>query len=53
MRGSQALTIEQNAVTNFKNRITLAPGRANPIGPGLFLRLDWVIGGCDGVLGRG
>lgn len=47
------LTIEQNAITSFKSRTTLVPCRANTIGPGLFLQSDWVIGGADGVLGRG
>lgn len=46
-------TIEQNAITSFKSRTTLVPARANTIGPGLFLQSDWVIGGCDGALGRG
>ena len=47
------LTIEQNAVTSFKSRTTLVSGYANTIGPGLFLRADKIIGGCDGALGRG
>ena len=47
------LTIEQNAITSFKSRTTLVPARANTIGPGLFLKSDWCIGGCDGVLNRG
>jgi glucosamine-6-phosphate deaminase len=47
------LTVEQNAITSFKSRTTLVPCRANTIGPGLFLQSDWIIGGCDGVLGRG
>jgi glucosamine-6-phosphate deaminase len=47
------LTIEQNAITSFKSRTTLVPCRANTIGPGLFLRSDRIIGGCDGALGRG
>jgi glucosamine-6-phosphate deaminase len=47
------LTIEQNAITSFKSRTTLIPCRANTIGPGLFLQSDRVIGGCDGILGRG
>ena len=47
------LTIEQNAVTSFKSRTTLVPAYANTIGPGLFLKADWIIGGCDGALGRG
>ena len=47
------LTIEQNALTSFKSRFTLVPATANTIGPGLFLKSDRVIGGCDGVFGRG
>ena len=47
------LTIEQNALTSFKSRTTLVPCRANTIGPGLFLKADYAIGGADGTLGRG
>jgi glucosamine-6-phosphate deaminase len=47
------LTVEQNAITSFKSRTTLVPAYANTIGPGLFLRANWIIGGCDGVLSRG
>lgn len=47
------LTIEQNAITSFKSRTTLVPCRANTIGPGLFLKSDKVIGGCDGTFSRG
>ena len=47
------LTIEQNAVTSFKSRTTLVPCRANTIGPGIFLQSDRVIGGADGIFGRG
>ncbi len=47
------LTIEQNAITSFKSRTTLVPCRANTIGPGLFLKSDRMIGGCDGALSRG
>jgi glucosamine-6-phosphate deaminase len=47
------LTIEQNAVTSFRSRTTLVPAFANTIGPGLFLAADRIIGGADGVLGRG
>lgn len=47
------LTIEQNALTSFKSRTTLVPCTANTIGPGLFLKADYAIGGADGVLGRG
>ena len=46
-------TIEQNAITSFKSRTTLVPCNANTIGPGLFLQADYIIGGCDGALGRG
>lgn len=47
------LTIEQNAITSFKSRTGLVPAYANTIGPGIFLKADRIIGGCDGVLGRG
>jgi len=47
------LTIEQNAITSFKSRTTLVPCYANTIGPGIFLKADKIIGGCDGSLGRG
>jgi len=47
------LTIEQNAITSFKSRTTLVSARANTIGPGLFLKADYTIGGADGMLGRG
>lgn len=47
------LTVEQNAITSFKSRSTLVPARANTIGPGLFTNADKIIGGADGVLGRG
>jgi glucosamine-6-phosphate deaminase len=47
------LSIEQNAITSFKSRTTLVSTRANTIGPGLFLGADRIIGGGDGVLGRG
>lgn len=47
------LTIEQNALTSFKSNSMLVSCRANTVGPGLFLQSDRVIGGCDGVLGRG
>jgi len=47
------LTVEQNAITSFKSRTSLVPARANTIGPGLFLKADRIIGGCDGSLGRG
>ena len=47
------MTIEQNAITSFKSRTTLVSCSANTIGPGLFLQADYIIGGCDGALGRG
>ena len=47
------LTIEQNAITSFKSRTTLVSCFANTIGPGIFLKADKIIGGCDGVLNRG
>jgi glucosamine-6-phosphate deaminase len=47
------LTIEQNALTSFKSRTTLVPAFANTIGPSLFLASDRIIGGADGVFGRG
>ena len=47
------LTIEQNALTSFKSRTTLVPCFANTIGPGLFLKSDKIIGGCDGSYNRG
>lgn len=47
------LTVEQNALTSFKSRTTLVPAFANTIGPGLFLGCDKIIGGADGVFGRG
>lgn len=47
------LTVEQNSITSFKSRTTLVPCRANTIGPALFLQSDYIIGGCDGAVGRG
>ena len=47
------LTIEQNALTSFRSRTTLVPAFANTIGPGLFLQADHIIGGAEGVFGRG
>ncbi len=47
------LTIEQNAITSFRGRYTLIPCYANTIGPGLFLKADWIIGGADGAFGNG
>ncbi len=42
------LTIEQNSLHSFASRLTLIPLRANTIGPGLFTKADYCIGGCDG-----
>lgn len=47
------MTIEQNAITSFKSRTTLVPAYANTVGPGLFLKSDFAIGGADGALSRG
>ena len=47
------LTIEQNALTSFRSRTTLVPAFANTIGPGVFLQADRIIGGADGIFGRG
>ena len=47
------LTIEQNALTSFRSRTTLVPAFANTVGPGLFLQSDGIIGGADGIFGRG
>ena len=44
------LTIIQNSITSFKSRITLVPARANTIGPGIFMKADYTIGGVDGFL---
>ena len=43
------LTIEQNALHSFNSRFTLIPCFANTIGPGLFLKSDFCIGGADGA----
>ncbi len=45
------LTIEQNSLHSFASRMTLIPLRANTIGPGLFTRADYCIGGADGAHG--
>jgi glucosamine-6-phosphate deaminase len=47
------MTVEQNAITSFKSRTTLVSARANTVGPGLFLQSDGILGGADGMLGRG
>ncbi len=46
------LTIEQNSLHSFASRMTLVPLRANTIGPGLFARADYCIGGADGAHGH-
>lgn len=46
------LTIEQNSLHSFASRLTQIPLRANTIGPALFTRADYGIGGCDGVQGN-
>lgn len=45
------LTIEQNSLHSFASRMTLIPLRANTIGPGLFTKADYCIGGADGAAG--
>ena len=45
------LTIEQNSLHSFASRMTLIPLFANTIGPGLFTRADYGIGGADGAHG--
>jgi len=45
------LTIEQNSLHSFASCMTLIPLRANTIGPGLFTRADYCIGGADGAHG--
>lgn len=47
------LSVEQNAIYSFRSNFTNVPCYANTIGPGLFLKSDYVIGGVDGALGRG
>jgi glucosamine-6-phosphate deaminase len=46
------LTIEQNSLHSFASRLTLIPLRANTIGPGLFTKADYCIGGADGCQGN-
>jgi glucosamine-6-phosphate deaminase len=46
------LTIEQNSLHTFASRLTLIPLRANTIGPALFTRADYCIGGADGCQGN-
>ena len=45
------LTIEQNSLHSFASRMTLIPLCANTIGPGLYSRADYCIGGADGASG--
>jgi glucosamine-6-phosphate deaminase len=47
------LTLEQNSLISFKSILTNMTTYANTIGPGIFLSSDYVIGGVDGVVGRG
>ena len=46
------LTIEQNSLHSFASRMTLIPLRANTIGPGLYTKADYCIGGADGAYGN-
>jgi len=46
------LTAEQCALTSYKSRTSLVPCYGNTIGPGVFLKSDRCIGGCDGYIGR-
>ncbi len=46
-------TIEQNAITSFRSNWSLIPCFANTVGPGILFQSDYIIGGADGVLGRG
>lgn len=45
------LTIEQNSLHSFASRMTLIPLYANTIGPGLYTKADYCIGGADGASG--
>lgn len=45
------LTIEQNSLHSFASRMTLIPLFANSIGPALFTKADYCIGGADGAHG--
>jgi glucosamine-6-phosphate deaminase len=45
------LTIEQNSLHSFASRMTLIPLFANTIGPGLYAKADYCIGGADGAQG--
>jgi glucosamine-6-phosphate deaminase len=47
------LTLEQNSLISFKSILTNMTACANTIGPGIFLASDYVIGGVDGIVGRG
>lgn len=46
------LTIEQNSLHSFSSRLTLIPLFANTIGPALFSKADYCIGGADGAQGN-
>ncbi len=46
------LTIEQNSLHSFASRMTLIPLYANTIGPGLYTKADYCIGGADGAHGH-
>jgi len=45
------LTIEQNSLHSFASRMTLIPLYANTIGPDLFTKANYCIGGADGAHG--
>ncbi len=45
------LTIEQNSLHSFASRMTMIPLSANTIGPGLYTKADYCIGGADGCRG--
>lgn len=47
------LSVEQNAILSFKSVFTNVPCRANSIGPGIFLKSDYCIGGVDALFDYG
>lgn len=47
------LSIEQNAILSFQSDFTSVPCRANTIGPGIFLKSDYCLGGVDALLNYG
>lgn len=47
------LSVEQNAILSFKSDFTSVPCRANTIGPGIFLKSDYCIGGVDAAFNYG